>query len=110
MGIYTYLNREDFERCSKVKDEELNEIFQEVREIMPNLYIHENVWITHRWFRKPLETFYYAVYHRLDKRDIAGIEEVHKLNLNFSTRPHVYNYLCGMINGFESGMETINKH
>ncbi len=100
MGMYTYLSQNDFERYSTVDDKELNELFQEVRELMPDVYINFYKWEEKRWFRKPIERFYCSVYHRQDKGKIASMEEVRCLNLNFTTLSNIDNYLYGLINGY----------
>lgn len=103
MGMYTYLSTSDFKNYSKVSDKDTDEIFQDVRKLMPDVYIAEHHNITERLFRKDLVHISYSVYHRIDKGEITGTEEVQQLNLHFLTKTQLDNYLYGLFNGYKQG-------
>jgi len=96
MGMYTWLSDSEFELYSKLSNKELNEVFQEVRELMPDVFISERTEVTKRWFSENEIKTFYSVYH------LSGRPEVRCINLNFSTASHVYNYLCGLVNGYHA--------
>lgn len=105
MGLYGWLSEQEFESYSAIgSDKELNEIFQEVRELMPDVYVSERVDVIRRWwFSKPKYVTRYTIYHR-QKGD--GNTEVKHMNLVSSNKAYVANYLFGLFNGFHRGAKT----
>ena len=102
MGAYTWLTEQDFENYSKLQDKELDEIFQEARTLMPNVYVGEFVKEIRTLFpRKIKHETTYQIYTRCIGDDDNN-SEVHVLNLNASNRDYVANYLFGLINGYRS--------
>lgn len=94
--MYTWLSDSEFELYSKVSNKELNEVFQEVREVMPGIFISERTETNKRLFKKLETKTFYSVYH------LSGKPEVRCINLNFTSESHVFNYLCGLINGYHA--------
>lgn len=99
MGMYTWLYKLEMEEYSKVSDGELNKMFQDVRNIMHGVFISERTVETKMFFfGKKVETFY-NIYH-LTGKEISDISEVRCLNLYLYNKELVYNYLCGLYNGY----------
>lgn len=96
MGMYTWLNEYEFDLYSKVSDKELNEVFQEVRELMPLIYISERTHTESGLFKKTKVLTSYTIYHRTNGR----YTEVRVMNINTSNKAYVFNYLCGLLNGY----------
>lgn len=103
MGMYTWLSEDEFEKYKKVSNIELNKLFQEVRELMPDVFISERTTFTKRLFRSVKITTSYSLYQ------ISKKPEVRCLNLNLSNEMYVFNYLCGLINGYNYKIEQLNK-
>jgi hypothetical protein len=99
MGMYTWLNKNDIENYSKVSDKVLNEVFQDVRELMPTIYISERIHERKPFLGKKVVNTTYSIYHLVDKV-ITEYSEVRCMNLNLSNNDLVFNYLCGLINGY----------
>lgn len=108
MGMYTYLTIGEVEVYQRVQDKDLNEIFQEVRALIPNILIQERLVITKRLFRKPVESYTYTIYNlSVDDMDevkscIDSIYEVRVLNIKTTEMHYVANYLFGLFNGYRS--------
>ena len=99
MGMYTWLYRIETVEYSKVSDEELNKLFQDVRKIMYGVFISERVVETKMFLLgKKVETFY-NIYHLVGD-EINDISEVRCLNLSLYSKELTYNYLCGLYNGY----------
>jgi len=94
--MYTWLSDSGFELYSKVSNKELNDLFQEVRELMPDVFISERTEVKKYFFGKSKTKTFYTVYH------LSGKPEVRCLNLNFTSASHVFNYLCGLLNGYRA--------
>lgn len=103
MSIYTWLSDSEFELYTKVSDKVLNEVFQEVREVMPDVFISERTVVERRIFRKNKMKTFYSIY------TISKKPEVRCLNLNTSNSDYVFNYLCGLLNGFNCKLEVSKK-
>lgn len=95
MGMYTWMSKGDFAKYSKLSDNELNEVFQEVREIFPQLYISERKITTKGWFKTTTSTTY-GLYTRVRKNGA----EVKCLNITSSNKDYVLNFLFGVLNGY----------
>lgn len=100
MGAYTWLADSEFEKYTKVTDKEVNEILQEVRAIMPNIYVSErrNERKKYKYFGELIVTYSYTVYVNCQ----PDSPEVRVMSLNFTTSAHLFNYLCGLINGYKA--------
>lgn len=100
MPLCAYYNTYEVEHFKKVSDPELNELFQEVRNIDSGYYIIEHDYTENRgWFIKPRKYKIYTVlYHILNN-------EYQVLNLNQSGLEIDSNisvvgaYLIGFLNG-----------
>jgi len=99
MGMYTWLDECQQQAYSKVSDKELNELFQEVREVMPHVFISENIYVRKPLFGKKETIVNYSVYHLSDKQ-LTSFSEFRFMNLNFSSNALLFNYLCGLLNGY----------
>lgn len=95
MRMYTWLTDNEFVRYSQVKDEEMNKILQDVRKVMPEVFVQERIETTKRLFRKSVTTAKYQVYHRINPE----FNEVYCVNI--SCRYYsVCSYLFGLHNGY----------
>lgn len=112
MGAYTYLTAEEFKRFSVIEnDEELNEILQEARSLVPKIYVGTKSYEIQTWFGfGKIETVtHYSLYSRVSDED-DGTGEVHVLNLKTQNRDYVANYLFGLMNGYRACIaDSINK-
>lgn len=99
MGAYTWVSKQELERYSVLSNKDLNECFQEVRELMPHVYISERITESKSFFGKKTVNTTYSIYHLVGDK-VTEHSEVRCLNLNCTTAPHVFNYLCGLLNGF----------
>ena len=95
MGMYTWLFEEDFGRYSRLSDPEMDETYQEVREIFPKLYVSETTWTSKRWFSKPETITQYTAYIRQRDHD----SEVRILNMPLNSKELLMNFLFGLLNG-----------
>ncbi len=95
MGLYAWLSKEEFTKYSEVSNVELNELFQEVRELFPQLYISERTHTVKGWFKKTKIVTTYTLYTRQRKSD----NMVKCLNIKSSNEDYVSNFLYGVLNG-----------
>lgn len=104
MGMYTWLSKDELKKFSKVTNADLNELFQEVRELMPDVYIQEISLVDYSWLGlKKRQNIVYYIYSACSSHDDQDSSiEVHVLNLKTSDLHYVFNYLCGLINGYRS--------
>lgn len=99
--MYTWLKESQFERFSKVQDKDMNEIFQEVRNLMPDeIFIEEREVIHKGFFGKKKTETRYTIYHR----SVPGYEEVHVMNLSGDYHS-VCSYLFGLFNGYHNALK-----
>ena len=101
--MYTWLSGSEFESYSKVSNKELNDLFQEVRGFMPDVFISERVQVEKRIFCKKELKIVYSIYNLTKK------PEVRCLNLNLSSTPLVFNYLCGLLNGYHANKNELKQ-
>jgi len=74
MPICTYLHDHEFDSFTRVKDAELNELFQEVRGSMPNTwFIQERTVIVKEWLRKPVSKTLYSIYKITHKPEVQEL-------------------------------------
>lgn len=98
MGLYTYINENDYKNWSKVSHEELNELFQEARELDDSLLISERSWVEKSWFKKSCEVTAYTVFHNSPAADGSLYQARQMLGVGSSIQS-VTTYLYGIING-----------
>lgn len=103
MGMYTWLYREEMEAYSSVSDKELDKVFQEVRGVISGVFISERTVSTGKFFWNKREETFYNIYHLTDS-GIFEISEVRCLNLYLYNKDLVYNYLCGLYNGYHANL------
>lgn len=106
MGCYTYFTSTDLSNFSKVSDEEINEMLQEIRSFFPQIYIKEREHIKYGFF-KETRRFLYTVYFTskpdgLDARIVKFYtdHESSLSGLGDRTKPQIMNYLNGIITGY----------
>lgn len=102
MGMYTWLNDNEFEIYKKLSDDALNEVYQEVRNIFPRVFINERKFVKKKWLGKEEVKFEYTVYVRTSSND----NEVRVMNMSFSDRELVMNFLYGLLNGHHWTIES----
>lgn len=105
MGMYTWLNEGEFDVYSKLTDKGVNEVYQEVREIFPKVYVREQIVVNKKWFGKSEETVNYTVYVRTSNND----SEVRVMNMAYSNRELLMNFLFGLLNGHHWTIEGKKK-
>ncbi len=104
--MFTYLNDYELPKMSVVSNQELNDLFQEVRMKFDNKYfMQERVFTTKKWFRKPVHKTLYCVYY-----SVGGCEYQ---MLNFCSEPggssihpfvpmsYIFTLFHGLLNGFD---------
>lgn len=106
MAAYTYMSENDFKNYTRVSNKETNELLNDVRLLMPGVYVQEISYAIPKLFRKDKIVTVFAVYHRIDKGRISGTEEVRVLNLSFKTIQLLDNYLFGLYNGYQAALNT----
>jgi len=99
MGMYTWLSEIEFMLYSGVTDTDVNEALQEVRTVMPEWYIKENIAYKKRFLKRPIETTNYTVYQRIRN------EEVRYQSSAYDKRT-VLNLLYGLYMGYNKGLMT----
>lgn len=99
MAAYTFLYRLETIEYSKVSDEELNKVFQDVRKLMVGLFISEIVIETKMWLMGSKKETLYNIYH-LVGTEVSDVSEVRCLNVFPYTEELVHVYLCGLFNGY----------
>lgn len=99
MGLYTYITETDRINMRKVKDIDVNEIFQEALEHDKSLMITERVeTIKKGLFKKPQRVSYFTVYHETPALDDSAYQARVQLTASGS-KSIVTAYLYGIING-----------
>lgn len=94
MPVTTYFNENDYKRMSFIKDE-INEIFQEVRNIHPNIYVERYIFKDRNWWGKTKTTIRFSVFNRLDR----GMEaQCLRVPTELLTYRELYAYLFGSLN------------
>lgn len=97
--VCTWLNEDEFERFSKVEDEDMNEVLQQVREINPVWYIDERTHYISRFLRKPIKQVDYTVYEIYEYNGIISKPEV-RIQTSCGTKSNVMNFLFGLNIGY----------
>lgn len=108
--ITTWISEHEAKEYSQVKDSELNELFQEIRQTFKNAYLlQEHCFDTRgfwaRLFRKPKQTFItYTLYAGagIDYQVINFCQD-HSWSINTSVpKSYIMTYFFGLINGKNS--------
>jgi len=106
----TFLYDHELRDFTSVQDKELNELFQEVREKFDNKYlIHERVFTTKKWFRKPISKTVYTLYNLLNKMgevqviNFASDETKNSRNsMNYYVpKSYIMTYFYGVLTGIK---------
>lgn len=99
MGLYIYITETDRINMRKVKDINVNELFQEALEHDKSLMITERVeTINEGLFKKPKEVSYFTVYHETPAFDGSAYQARVQSSASGSKSIAVA-YLYGIING-----------
>ena len=99
MGLYTYIEETDRINMRKVKDINVNDIFQEALEHDKSLMITERVdTIKEGLFRKPKKVSYFTIYHETPAYNGSAYQARVQLSASGS-KEVVVAYLYGIING-----------
>lgn len=97
--VCTWLNDSEFERYSTVEDENINEVFQQVREINPIWFIDERIHYIKRFLRKPIKQVNYTVYEVYEYNGIVSKPEV-RIQMSATTKRDVLNFFYGLNVGY----------
>lgn len=110
--IETYLSENDIKRFTSVTDQELNTLFQEVREKFDNkYYLEESTHVIKKMFRKPKEYTKYTLYYDTILPSVqvinfpsekGGIRECADKSL-------IMALFFGLLNGLEQGNRKLKK-
>lgn len=99
MGLYTYITETDRINMRKVKDIDVNELFQEALKHDKSLMMTERVeTIKEGLFRKPKKVSYFTVYHETPAFDGSAYQARFQSSASGS-KSIVVAYLYGIING-----------
>lgn len=99
MGAYTWLNDREFEAYSHVADADIEEAIQEVRSVMPEWYIQEQLNTYKSFWYKTITTKTYTVYNK-QKEDYNEV----RIQLSASTKAQVLNLLYGLYMGYYTAL------
>jgi hypothetical protein len=101
--MYTWLRDWEFQEYSQNKDEEINEVLQQVRRIDPRWYVSERQIIKRKFFKKETQTFY-TLY------ESTGYMEV-RFQTSVVTKRDLMNFLFGLSTGYhlKPNKETIQS-
>jgi hypothetical protein len=106
MPITTWIQEHEIKGLSSVKDEALNELFQEVRQATNNRYLlSETVYQDRGWFGKRNERTVYTLYIHTSGTEYQVLNfamEYGRCGINTSgTRALVMNYFFGVLGGIQ---------
>tara|TARA_R110002126_G_scaffold251055_3_gene394052 strand:+ start:2016 stop:2336 length:321 start_codon:yes stop_codon:yes gene_type:complete len=94
MAMTTYFNGNEYKTMSFINDE-INEVFQEVREIHPNIYVKRYFFTDTTWYGKKTTRIRFSVYNKLDD----GMEaQCLRVPSELLTYRELYAYFFGLIN------------
>ena len=106
MGVYSYYNEQELESYKSVKDKDLNELFQDVRNtISSKFYIQEREHEIKRPFKKTKQFTSYSLLYQVSHGECQIINFGNSdggsgLNTN-SSKGLLSSLLMGMLNGYE---------
>lgn len=99
MGLYIYITEKDRVNMRKVKDINVNELFQEALEHDDSLMISGRIDVKKRgFFKKPVEISHFTVYHERPAYDGSPYQARIQTSASGSEAV-VTAYLYGIING-----------
>lgn len=103
--ITTWLTPNEIKAYSSVQDEQLNEIFQEVRSKFHDLYLLEETTIKVRraWWRKPEKRTVYTLHvliNRFNECQTINFVQDHDCSINVNvSASYIITYFLGLLNG-----------
>lgn len=104
MAICTYLNEWEFKNFTTVKDNDMNELFQEIRSIFKDqYYIQEHEYFVKRWFKKPKVRTVYTLYKMLSMPEVQVVNFFIEGKSTINTNPSkalIMATFYGLINGY----------
>lgn len=106
--MYTWIEDNELKSYLVLSDKSLNEVYQEVRQIFPQVYVNEKHFTSSNWLGKKKSKTEYVVYVRTTMDD----NEVRIMNMSFTNRELVVNFLYGLLNGHHwtiNGKKTKKK-
>ena len=107
MAITTFLTQYEIDKCANVRDEALNKLYQEVKELSYGaILLQERVTEIKRPFRKSQYKTMYTLYNYLGRMDaqIINFHQYHDWSINTDvTASYIYAYLYGYFNGHHHG-------
>ena len=105
MGLYMYINQQDREIMRKVKDKQVNKLFQEALSYDSSLMISEHIHTTKKSiFHKKKETTLYTIYHEAFCFDRNPMFQAREQFSGSGKKEVVLAYLYGIINGYHTEM------
>jgi len=100
MGIYAYLTEQDLIEMRKVKDEQLQELFNEALSHDKSLMISEQLhWVKKGWFKKHELVARYSIYHECFLKDGTRLHQARQQLSATGSKELIITYLFGIING-----------
>jgi hypothetical protein len=105
MGLYIYILENDREEMRKVKDNDVNRIFQEALEHDKSLLIRQSTWVekTSFWGKKTTKEVF-SIFH--DCNPNQPPYQARQQLSGSGSKAVALAYLYGIINGFEKARET----
>ena len=105
MSMTTYVSDSELKNYVSVKDKDLNEIFQEVREkISDNYFLEERTFAHKRLFKKPFSRTLNQVFYRYNGMECQVInfcgDGESSINC-YMPKSQIYNWMMGMLAGHE---------
>jgi hypothetical protein len=104
MPMFTYISDHNRKDWTSVKDNDINELLQEVREKFDNNHlVQEREFTTKKWLRKPVTTTLYDVYYGkgMEVQCINFCSDSESSINPMVSKAHLANFLMGMLNGFD---------
>lgn len=95
MAMTTFFDENQYKEMSFIKDE-INEVFQEVRSIHPNIYVRRYIFKNKTWWGKSKTVIRFSVFNRLDNGVEAQCLLVPSELLSYR---ELYAYLFGTLIG-----------
>jgi len=102
------LSDSEYEKYSKVTDNDINELLQEVRrDITTKILIHGKNFTKKELFRKDLPITIYIVYYDLGNSEVEVVNFPGNTNgfTTYMTKPSLINYLHGIITGYKYALQ-----
>lgn len=107
--ICCYHSDYDLEKMSNVNDVFLNELLQEVRKKMPDVYLEEYEFSVRRFLRKPKKFTMYSVMINNGGAQSQILNFCTEKNHSFGecvSMAQVTNYFYGLLNGYKRGQQN----